>query len=308
MPRDRHVAVFNCREFESGTVRRYAERPMKGFPSLPRIENASDSLLDGGHLWILELVDGERLRFRLDESGLVRFGDGRRVYDDADAIPDRYRHAVRHVRDRLDRETLRRAVADVEGVVFFGIATHRRSVEYDWERTPSFLGYDIWSADADEFRPPDAAEQIFERLGLHPANAVEKERNTRDFDPDSYAVPRSAWYDGPAKGVVVRNKRGERAKLLHPGFRENASVEPLDGSAAELASQFATRQRFERLESALVDRGRPVTVESLYERTLEDVLREEHARFDHRDTDVEMAAFRSELAALCRRFLDDRSR
>ncbi|QIB75694.1 hypothetical protein G3I44_16230 [Halogeometricum borinquense] len=277
---------------------------MKNFPPLPAIENAPDELLDGGHLWILELVDGEPLRFRLDESGLIRFGDETRVYDDSNAVPDRYQHAIRYIRENLDREVLRRAVTDVEDITFFGVATHHQTIEYDWERTPSFLGYDVWSSDVDEFRPPDAAEQIFEQLGLRPANAVEKERNTRDFDPDSYTIPHSAWYDGPAKGVVVRNKRGNRGKLSHPTFREKTNVEPADGSAAELAAKFATPRRVETVKSRLSEHNRPVTFESVYERVLEAILREEHARLDQRANDLDMAAFRSELAAVIREDLD----
>lgn len=283
---------------------------MKDFPALPALAEAPDGLLDSGHLWLLELIDGVCLRFALDDTGVVRFGDERRVYDDPDSIPASYRHAVRHVRENLDREALRAAVPNVGAVVFFGVATTHRSIAYAWDRTPSFLGYDVWSADAAEFRPPDAAEQIFDRLGLHPINAFEKERNTRDFDPDGYDVPDSAWYDGPAKGVVVRNKRGrggQRAVLGHPGFREKTDAKPVEGSADDVAAELVPRQRFERITSELRGRGRPVTVESVYERALEAVFRESHARLHHRESDVNPPAFRSAVAARARAFVENRN-
>lgn len=279
---------------------------MKDFPPLPPVADAHTDLLDRGHLWILELVDGEPLRFRLDDSGLVRFGDERRVYADADDVPARYRHAVRHVRENVDRDALRNAVADVERVVFFGAATHRRSVDYDWERLPSFLGYDVWSGDAGEFRPPDAAEAIFDRLGLHSANAVAKEVNTRDFDPDSYEIPRSAWYDGPAKSVVVKNKRGGRATLTDPSFRENAAVRPVTGSPADAVDELAPPDRFERVAADLEARGRPVTFDAVFDRAFEGVLREAYARLDHHESEVTVAELRSALAPRTRAFLDGR--
>jgi len=278
---------------------------MKQFPSIPRVANAPEGLLDEGHLWLLEKVDGANFRFQLRSSGLLRFGDRSRVYDDPDAVPDPYQHAVRHVREQLDREALRRAVDDVEALVFFGEAMHHHTVDYDWDRTPSFLGFDVWSTGKGAFYPPETVQQVFERLGLEPVNAVERELPARDFDPGSYTVPRSAWYDGPTEGVVVRNKRGQRAKLLHPDFREVDETIPVDAPAEELARKYATPRRFEKLAGKLRDRGQPVTFERLFERVVEDVVREEHKQLYHGDEPVDMEAFRSEVAALTRAYLGD---
>ena len=141
---------------------------MKQFPSIPRLANAPDRLFETGHIWLLEKVDGANVRFQLQESGLIVVGDRSRVYDDPDAIPTPYRHAVRHIRENLDRQALRRAVDDPTEIVFFGEAMHHHTIEYDWQRTPSFLGFDVWSTSKQQFYPFDAVERIFERLGLTP--------------------------------------------------------------------------------------------------------------------------------------------
>ncbi|WP_336337145.1 RNA ligase family protein [Haloarcula brevis] len=279
---------------------------MKQFPSIPRADDAPAAPFEEGHLWILEKVDGATMRFQLQQSGLLRFGDRSRVYDDPDAVPAPYRHAVRHVRDNLDRDALRSAVDDVEAYVFFGEAMHHHTIDYDWDRTPSFLGFDVWSAADDRFLSPDVVEGIYERLGLQPVNAVERERRAKEFDPASYEMPQSAWYDGPAEGVVIRNKRGGRAKLLNPDLQEVDKPIPEDADASALARRYATEQRFRKLAAELEDREQTVTVETLYERTLEDIVREEHRRLYHGSDPVDMGTFRSEVAALVRAFLDDR--
>ena len=238
---------------------------MKKFPSIPRVANAPDRLFEEGHLWLLEKVDGANFRFQLQQSGLILFGDRSRVYEDPDAIPEPYQHAVRHIRENLDREALRSAVDTVEDVVFFGEAMHHHTISYDWERTPSFLGFGVWSADADAFYPFDTVERIFSRLGLDPVNAFEKEYRTRYFDPDSYTVPQSEWYDGPAEGVIIWNKRGDSAKLLHPAFREVDETVPVDAPAEELAAKYATQRRFEKLAAELDDRHQSVTFDTLYD-------------------------------------------
>jgi hypothetical protein len=276
---------------------------MRQYPSIPRVENAPESLFDG-HLWILELVDGAQLRFKLRQSGRLRFGTETRVFDDPEDVPDPFQHAVGHVQRRLDRQALRRAVDDVESVVFFGEAMHRHAVDYDWDRTPSFLGFDVWSDSEERFRPPDAAEQIFDRLGLQPVNVFERERRGGDFDPDSYTVPQSAWYDGPAAGVVLRNKRGERAKLTNPAVEDADDPDPPDASAAELASAYATDRRFETLAAEFERRDQPVTFQRLYERVLEDIVRKRHRQLYHSQASVEMSEFRSAVAARTRDFLD----
>ena len=278
---------------------------MKDFPSIPEPEDVPSELFDGGHLWIQEKIDGAHLRFQLRESGVLRFGGRRRTFD-ADDVPDAYRHAVRHVRERLDRDALRAAVDEVESVVFFGEATHRHRLEYDWERTPSFLGFAVWSETREEFLPPDAVEQIYDRLGVTPVNTFEKEVRAVDFDPESYEIPSSNWRDGPPEGVVVRNKTGLRAQILHPGFAEGEEAEPISASADELARRYATPDRLDRVEHSLTAEGTPATVDVVYERVLEELLREKHARLTHRETAVDRRALRSELAALVREFVDDR--
>ncbi|QIO24236.1 RNA ligase family protein [Haloarcula sp. JP-L23] len=280
---------------------------MKQYPSIPRVENAPDELFESGHLWLLEKVDGALLRFQLQDSGLVRFGDSDRVYDDPDAVPDPYQHAVRHIRENFDREALRNAVDDVLDVVFFGEAMHRHTIDYDWERAPSFLGFDVWSVSRETFRPPDAVEQIFERLGLHPVNAFEREQQAQYFDPDSYAFPESQWYDEPPEGVVIRNKRGQRAILPNPDVRECNGPVPVDALEPELAERYATQRRFERVVEALEASGRPVTFDALYHRVLEAIIREEYSRLYHGRSNVDMGAFRSAVAVLTRAFLDDRT-
>lgn len=276
---------------------------MHPYPSTPRLADASPDLFESGHLWLLEHVVGDPLRFRLQPSGRIQFGDRTRVFD-ADGVPTTYEHAVSHVRERLDRERLRRAVDDPSAVLFSGVAMHAAGVDYEWERTPSFLGVDVWSGDREQYRPPDAAAQIFEQLGLHPVNAVEKERNARDFDPESYTMPESAWYDGPAAGVVVRNKRGGRALLKNPSVDTTREITPLDGSPDEVAAAVAPTALFDRLAARLDAEGRPVTFQSLYDLTRETVLRGNHERLTHSQSSVDLSEFRGALTARTRAYLD----
>jgi len=281
---------------------------MKFHPSTPHVDDAPAELLDSGHLWILEHVAGAPFRFRLRDSGMIQFGYADHVYDSPDGLPAQYQHAVRHVQTHLDREALRAAVDDVEAIVFFGIATQYQGIDYEWDRLPSFLGYDIWSAEAEAFRPPDAVDGIFGRLGLQAVNAIEQEVRARDFNPEAYTMPQSAWYDGPAAGVVIRDKQGHRGRLTSPDTHATESTEanePTETTAEDLVATYGTDQRFRRLSKRLAEQGRPVTVEALVERAVEEITRGLPAR-TFGDRGVDMGTFRSALAARIQAYINNK--
>ncbi|MDZ5813229.1 RNA ligase family protein, partial [Halorubrum sp. AD140] len=196
------------------------------------------------------------------------------------AVPLRLRPAVRHVRARFDREALRGAVDDPTDVAFLGVATHHRRTDYAWDRIPPFLGTDVWTGTGDRFRPPDAAKAIFEGTGLDAVDAVEREVHARDFDPDAYEIPESAWYDGPAAGVVVRNKRGERGRLVRIEL-DDGTPGPLGDEAPDveaIAAEYATNERLERYRKTIERHGEPATVDAIADRVVEAVAREEPTR------------------------------
>jgi RNA ligase len=278
---------------------------MKRYPSTPHADDAP-ALFERGHLWIQEKIDGVGVRFQLQESGVIRVGDRERVYE-PEEIPASLQHLIRHLRENLDREALRAAVGDVESVVFFGDATVKCSIGYEWERMPPFLGYDIWDGDDERFLPPDAVEKVYERLGLHPVNPLQKEVRAVDFDPDSYEIPRSNWYDGAAAGVVLRNKTDGRAELTGQNAGAAADVEPVRLPADEAAKELTTDRRFRRVAADVEARNQGVTVDTLYDRVFEDIVREEYDRLFHDAAEFDEQAFRSELAALTAEFVAKRS-
>jgi hypothetical protein len=208
------------------------------------------------------------------------------------------------VRETLDRAALREAVDDVESVVFFGYAMHRRGVDYDWERTPNVLGSDVWSATTGEYLRPDQVEKVYRRLGFEPLPAVRAEQRAADFDPETYAFPDSAWYDGPVAGVLVRNKTGLRARLDNPDVGDDERSDEGEADAANdavadpvaFAERHATAERFDAVAARLRREGRAVTFDTLYERTTETLVRAHHHRLFGGREAVDVRALRSAVA------------
>lgn len=254
---------------------------MHPYPSIPALDSAPEELLDGGHLWIQELIDADLLRFRIGDSGGLQFGDRSTVFQSGD-IPMKYRYATRFVERSLEYEAA--LSADLDGVVFYCVATHERTVPYDWGRIPPVLGIDV--RDGERFLPPDAVEQAFERLGLSPVNTFEKEVRAADFDPESYTVPESNWYDGQAYGVVLRSKTGERATIRAEQFREPEERRSTTVDPAKIVDEFATPKRLERAATTLSERGRTPDSESVFDHLFDRLLRQEHRALVEGDADL----------------------
>lgn len=279
---------------------------MKRYPSLPDLADAPDDLLAGGHLWLQEQVAGRHLRLRMDDSGLLTFGDRETTFPSGE-VPVPYGHAVWHVREAFDRDAFRDA-ADPDRFVFFAQATVNVGLDYDWARTPPVLGFDVWDAGRETFLPADAVERAFDRLGLAPVNAFEKEVPVRDFHPGRYAVPDSAWYDGPARGVVVRNTNGTRATVEHPGFASSTdAVEPVEGTPNEVAERLVTGERVRRVVDSLGGDPAALDPDRVADRVLDVVVREEYARLTAGGRRIDRDALRSALGGPVREWLRERA-
>jgi hypothetical protein len=277
---------------------------VKQQPTTPELGDAPDTLLESGHLWIQELLDGAPFRFRLRSDGVIESGDENRRFREGE-VPRPYEHAVRHLREHLDREALRSAVDDVESVTFFGVAMHRQAIDYEWYRTPSVLGIDVFDAERGRYLSPDAVERVYDRLSLDSVNTFEKELRAVDFDRETATIPDSAWYDGPAAGVLIRDKTGNRAVLRNPDIDLEADPEPFQGDAEAAAERYGTDRRFQRARTELEADGYAVSVDTLFERVIESILREAHDRLLHPQATLEMSAFRSAVAARTREWLSE---
>ncbi|WP_267639239.1 RNA ligase family protein [Haloarchaeobius amylolyticus] len=270
---------------------------MHQYPPIPDAADAPAELFEQGHLWLTEQLDGAHLRFTTQETGVLAFGDRTRVWTEGE-IPEQYRHAVRHVRETVDRDALQEAVDSAGDLVVFGAAMHRRTIDYDWDRVPSFVGFDVWAADRDAFLPPDLAEKVVEGIGLASVNTFDREVPAKHFQPESYEVPDSEWYDGPAAGVVVKNKRGLRASIASDRLDATAGPEPVDTSPEAFTERVVSEGLVRRVVRDLTDRagGSPPKAETVHQHVLDRVFRAEYGRLTHHESSVDPASVRSAVA------------
>jgi hypothetical protein len=247
---------------------------VKQCPETPPLGEAEFS----GHVWVQELPTGGEFRFQVAPSGLVTFATPEDFFDTAAAVPPQFRRAAQLINRQLDREALEAATDDPSDVTFCGIATRNEGLEYDWDAVPPFVGVDIWSGRKDHFLSPDAATSVFGRLGLPTLPAVDKELAAAHTDFTQYehksGFPQSEWRNGHAAGVLVRDKSGERGATW--AGKCNGQSVPEPHSAAELAEQYATKERIEQAIQELRAGRQSLTVDTIRERLIADVVRESY--------------------------------
>lgn len=267
---------------------------MHPYPSLNSVQSTPE-VLDGGHLWLQEYPTGKIVGFEMDETGLVTFGaDG----TEFETVPPSLRRAVEHVRSSIDRDRLRNGVDDVTQFVFFGIGTRYEGYDYDWQAIPPFVGLDIWAASEERFVAPDVAERVFDKIGLTPVPAFEKEVPAAHFDPTSFEIPTSHWRDGTAAGVIVRNKSNGAA--LH---ERATSMGETDTAVDEtVAIETVVTCAFSSALTALDATVETVDVETLSDRLFDRVAREAYDDIADK-LDRRPAAVRDEVRSAVRSVL-----
>jgi len=271
----------------------------------PETPPLSDTVEFSGHVWVQELPTGGQFRFTVAPSGFVTFATSDGSFDTAATVPVAFRRAARQIESQLDRDALQAATDAPDEITFCGIATRNEGVDYDWESVPAFVGTDVWSGQSESFLSPDAATGVFERLGLPSLPAIEKEQPAAHTDLTRFekpaGFPLSAWRDGPAAGVLIRDKAGHRAAAWCIDPNDSAS-DSQQQSASELAATYATADRIEQTFGAMPGDVQSMTVDEIRDRLVADVTREAYVElFADGEFVSSLTAFESAVAELVQR-------
>jgi ATP-dependent RNA circularization protein (DNA/RNA ligase family) len=154
-------------------------------------------------IYIEEKVDGGNHRFMLKD-GVITFGTRSQevgtIHDDS--IGKMWTRTFQFLKTILDGKQL------PETHIFFGEAMVRHSINYDWQRTPPFLGFDIGIPKDDEvieFLPYDKKKRVFDDLGIPMVPLIDVVKAGKIVKISDDRLPESAFYDGPAEGLVYKN-------------------------------------------------------------------------------------------------------
>ena len=233
-----------------------------------------------------EKMDGANMRFFV-KGGKVYVGSRNVVFGDMNSVKDnvgRYNLAL-----RMFYNAMKGKENKYDGLIFFGECMVRHTIDYNWEKTPSLLLFDIYDINEKRFYDYDEKVKVFNDLNLPYVPLIERIKviDIKGKKIDDSFVPNSKYYDGKAEGIVFKNyKRQIFAKYVRGKFKEEnkmafgGSKKSANDDTERVVFAYVTNARIEKNIFKLIDEGHGLDMKLmrvLPKSVLDDVI-EEHAK------------------------------
>ncbi len=230
---------------------------------------------------IQEKVDGANFRFFITKEGNVIFGSrSQELGEDKDHKYEKnFQRCIKFIFEKI--EDLKKdggKLDEIHNFIFYGECMVKHTMNYDWEKIPPFLGFDVY--DASPNRPNcylhyKEAENLFKSMGLEFVPII-KECKAKDIKKvDDDFVPESKYAsisseDKQCEGIVFKNySKGIFAKYVREKFREkNRKVFGEGKKWAKTDDEYftavyCTNARIDKCIFKLIDDGRTLGMEMM---------------------------------------------
>jgi len=183
-------------------------------------EEATQGLFASGSIVIQEKLDGSNFRFTWEPDTGFTFGSRRTEGEGLHR--DQFADAIEYVEENVSEVELRSQHNEFGKLVYFGEFMNPHTISYDWEGTPDFIGFDVWSEDAQNFLTTGLVQSLFDGLDL-PTAPIVTTVSADEWDDYDFECPESEYYDGKAEGVVFKNHTTDTyGKYVREDFKEKS--------------------------------------------------------------------------------------
>lgn len=284
---------------------------MKKYPKIPRAGEKNTEQLLGKSVTVVEKLDGANFRFThsknvdgVEEDRLV-FGSRNVIYKNEKDTDKNFEHAVEYVRDKLSPEQFIEDVErDDDQLTIYGEAMHPHTLEYDWDNTPNFLVFDVYSESDGWLRWPDI-KRVADRAGFETVPELVSGNTYESFEnlPTEFE---SEYGARVPEGVVIRG-HGHRAKYRteefldrHAGGSSDKQTEPLSDTH-ELANSILAKEPWAmKMIHKYEDNGHDIEMgimEDLWRDVFDDIMEENYEEIMLGDWQLDTKEFRSVIAS-----------
>ncbi len=219
---------------------------------------------------VQEKVDGGNLRFYITKDSKIIFGSRTQQLTSNEGedtnVEKNFRRCVDYVREKW--EAVRDIAPDLSGYIFYSENMIKHTMQYDWEKIPPFLGFDIYNIKTGKYLDYKDVKKIFKNLKLEMVPIIKvckardiKEITDKDIPKSKYASLSSK--DQQAEGVVYKNyKKQLMAKYVREKFKEKNKE--VFGGGKKFAKTddeyfvavYCTNARIDKCIFKLIDDGR----------------------------------------------------
>jgi len=280
---------------------------------------------DNAVIHVEEKIDGANFRFYISKEGKIIIGSRTKQLTSNEGedtnMNKMFIRCSNYVREKLKDNDL----SDFHGLIFYGENTVRHTINYDWDKIPPFLGFDIYDTTEGKYLDFETKTEIFKELGLEtvPYLGVLNIDKSKDIHEQlEEVVPISKYSlesakDRKAEGIVLKDyDRQIFAKFVRDAFKEkNAEVfggnpkynKTSEFDNEELIFKFCTNPRIEKQIFKLIDEGHKLEMslmKFLPKNVWNDIIEEEWREILTSNWKLDMKGIRKLIPKRCKAVLE----
>jgi hypothetical protein len=138
----------------------------KKYPKINQVghEDCKDIFSDSEDFLVIEeKIDGGQFNFFIKDNKIYFGTHNKPIGEKVEEFDKNWKRVAEHIVKQI---SLRNDLSVFENHIFYGEACLKHTIDYNWERIPPFLGYDVWSIKEDKFIDMGLARYYYEQLNL----------------------------------------------------------------------------------------------------------------------------------------------
>lgn len=216
-----------------------------------------------------EKIDGTNMRFMIKDKRII-FGSHTKELENQ---PEKFFcRSIEYIKNKLANKDL----SKYNDFIFFGEGCIKHTIDYNWDKIPPFLGFDIWRFTENQFIDSATAILIYNQLGLDFVpilNIAFTAKECLELKMDDSIIPKSQYYEGQAEGIVFKSyKKQIFAKLVAKKFKEkNEEVFGMTKKKARsvndnelFVATYCTNSRIDKGIFKLIEEGNSLSLELMH--------------------------------------------
>lgn len=231
-------------------------------------KNKSDEII------LQEKLDGGNARIYITKKKQIIFGSRTQQLTSDEGedtnVEKNFRRFVNYVRERWD--DVKYIAPDLSGYILYGENMVAHTMQYDWEKIPPFLGFDVYNMKTGKYLNYKDVKKIFKSLKLEmvPILKICKAKDIKPMTDEDIPISKYASIsskDQQAEGVIYKNyNRQVMCKIVRQKFKEK-NKEVFGGSKKfaktddeYFTAVYCTNARIDKCIFKLIDEGKGLSM------------------------------------------------
>lgn len=214
---------------------------------------------------IEEKIDGCNVRLMFKDGKLIFGSRTQQLTDDEGKdtnVQKNFMRVINFIREQVWSNIDISDSKKYEKYIFYGEGCIKHTMNYDWDKIPPFLGFDIYDKEKECYIEANVSKEIFKEVGLSfvPIIKTIKAGEIKELNEDM--IPTSKYAPHQAEGICFKNyKKQLFAKLVQEKFKEKNKE--VFGGGKKLAKTdeefltavYCTNARIDKMIFKLIDEG-----------------------------------------------------